>query len=80
MPVHRCKASFWTANGRPCVMYEVLVDGVRYRCNEHQLDRLYDGVDPADLDLENIDDSDEEEENYQRAEATVWQHYVRHGL
>lgn len=79
MAVHRCKASFWVSHGRPMASYEVLVDGEKYLCNERQLDRLYDGVDPADLDLECISDSDPEEEGYQRAEAQ-WQHFVRHGL
>lgn len=48
--------------------YEVLVDGVKYRCNERELDRLYDGIDPLDLDLVEITDSDEESESFERAE------------
>jgi hypothetical protein len=55
--------------------YEVLVDGVKYRCDERQLDLLYDGVDPADLDLIEITDSDEETESYERGE-----HYWSRGL
>lgn len=49
--------------------YEVLVDGVKYRCDEHQLDLLYRGWDPADLDLVEITDSDEESEAHERGEA-----------
>lgn len=48
--------------------YEVLYDGVKYRCTEHELDALYRGVDPADLDLVEITDSDAESEEYERAE------------
>lgn len=41
------------------VSYEVLLDGEKYVCDEHQLDLLYDGVDPADLDLMQVDEEDE---------------------
>jgi hypothetical protein len=71
MSVHRCKASFWTSHGQPMVAYEVLVDGVKYRCNERELDRLYAGIDPADLDLVEITDSDEDSEAAERAEHFI---------
>lgn len=61
MSVHRFKASYWTSNSQPCCSYEVLVDGVEYRCNEHQLDLLYKGWDPVDLDLVRLDDDAVEE-------------------
>ena len=70
MSVHRCKASFWRSPaGLPRSAYEVLVDGVKYRCDEHELDQLYAGIDPADLDLVEITDSDDDTEADERAEA-----------
>lgn len=68
MAIHRCKSSHWTSHGQQMCAYEVLFDGVKYRCNEHELDLLYKGIDPADLDLVEITDSDEEEEANERAE------------
>lgn len=50
--------------------YEVLVDGVKYRCGEHELDLLYKGWTPEDLDLVEITDSDEEREEFERHEAS----------
>ena len=70
MSIHTCKASYFKApSGRPMALFEVLVDGVKYRCDERQLDRLYAGVDPVDMELEEITDSDEESETCERAEA-----------
>jgi len=69
MGIHKCKASFWTApSGLPMCSYEVLVDGVKYRCDERELEQLYDGVCPESLDLVEITDSDEETEAYERFE------------
>lgn len=51
--------------------YEVLVDGVKYLADERELDLLYKGIDPADLDLVEITDSDEETETYERGEARL---------
>lgn len=61
MRVHRCKASYWTSNNLPHCSYEVLVDGVRYLCNERELDCLYDGIDPVDLELEEVAEDPVEE-------------------
>lgn len=58
MQIHRCKASYWTAHGQPRCSYEVLYDGTKYRCNEVELDLLYKGVDPLNLDLVEIIDDD----------------------
>lgn len=70
MPIFRCKASYFTSpSGLPMALYEVLVDGMKFRVDEHELDLLYQGVDPADLDLVEITDEDEESESYERAEA-----------
>lgn len=70
MGIHRCKASFWKSPaGLPMALFEVLVDGVKYRCDERELDQLYAGIDPADLDLVEITDSDEDTEADERAEA-----------
>lgn len=54
-PVHICSRAFRRVEGHPEVSYEVLVDGRKFVCDEVQLDRLYDGVDPADLDLEELE-------------------------
>jgi len=70
MRIHKCKASYYRSPaGQQVVMYEVLYDGVKYRCDSAELDRLYKGVDPAAMDLVEITDSDEETEAFERAEA-----------
>ena len=38
-------------HGFPVVTFDVLYDGVEYRCDSHQLNRLYQGTDPVHLDL-----------------------------
>ena len=40
----------------PQVEYEILLDGVRYRCDADTLDRLYDGEHPDYLDLIAVDE------------------------
>jgi len=45
--------------GMPVHEYEVLLDGVKYRCDDLQLDQLYDGIDPKDLDLILVEDGDD---------------------
>lgn len=46
--------------GMPDVQYEVLYCGERYRCDEAQLARLYDGEDPEDdVGLIRIEDDDD---------------------
>ena len=49
--------------------YEVLYDGVKYRVDERELAQLWAGVDPADLDLVEITDSDPEAEEDERHQA-----------
>jgi len=58
--VHLCGTHHMTRLGMPVVEYEVLYDGVKYRCDSLQLDLLYKGLDPErDLDLTRIDDDDD---------------------
>lgn len=54
-PVAICSRRFNHVEGHPEVTYEVLVDGRKFICDETQLGLLYDGVDPADLDLEELE-------------------------
>jgi hypothetical protein len=58
-PVHICKRAFYHEAGHPEVSYEVLVDGEKYVCDEVQLELLYDGVAPVDLDLVRLPEEDE---------------------
>jgi hypothetical protein len=51
MPLFICGSRYWSAFGMPMVEYEILLDGVEYRCDADTLDRLYDGQHPDDLDL-----------------------------
>lgn len=55
-PVHICNRTFRRVEGHPEVSYEVLVDGEKYRCDEVQLDLLYDGISPVDLELVRLED------------------------
>lgn len=41
--------------GLPECVYDVLYEGVEYRCDDHQLRLLYDGVPLDDLDLQRLD-------------------------
>ena len=70
MKIHKCKSSFYRSPaGQQVVMYEVLYDGVKYRCDSNELDQLYKGTDPAVLELVEITDSDEDTEAFERDEA-----------
>lgn len=52
MAVRVSDARYWTpSQGRPTVTYRVLVDGVSYFASEQQLQQLYMGVSPEDLEL-----------------------------
>ena len=59
MSVTTCKATYSSREGVPDVVYVVLVDGVLYRCRQADLDLLYDGIDPADLGLTEVEDEAE---------------------
>lgn len=48
---HVIGRSFVHVHGFPVVTYDVLYDGVEYRCDSHQLNQLYQGTDPELLDL-----------------------------
>lgn len=42
--------------GLPEVVYDILYEGVEYRCDAIQLAHLYDGVPIEELDLQRLDD------------------------
>ena len=77
MGVVRCGTTFGTdAKGCPMVSYRVFVDGEVYVCDDHQLDQLYQGWPPADLELEPVEDDDPDAER-DRAEAASWGRHMR---
>lgn len=45
----------------PFVEFEILYDGVRYRCDEDTLDRLYDGTPIDECDLILVDQGDDDD-------------------
>jgi hypothetical protein len=45
--------------GMPCVEYEVLVEGERYRMNEHSLALLQDGVALDEIDMVRVEGVDD---------------------
>ena len=61
MPIIPCSTRcFTTADGGHDVAYEILLDGVKYRCDAATLARLYDGVPPDELDLILVEDDDDD--------------------
>jgi hypothetical protein len=73
MGIHKCKASFWTSpSGLAMCSYDILYDGMKFRVSDVELDLLYKGTPPEDLDLVEITDSDEETEADERGD-----HFVR---
>ncbi|MER9336030.1 hypothetical protein NKJ06_18905 [Mesorhizobium sp. M0293] len=58
-PAQIFKRVYWHDAGHPEVSYEVLVDGEKYVCDAVQLERLYEGVLPANLDLVRVPEEDE---------------------
>jgi hypothetical protein len=53
-----CNRRFRQVEGMPMVDMEVLVDGVKYRCDALALAMLEDGVCLDDIDMERVDDGD----------------------
>jgi len=60
-PVHITGKHFRTVEGQPEVMFDILYDGERYRCDKATLDLLYDGADINDFDLTSLDDEDDDD-------------------
>lgn len=57
MQLHQSKVSYQRTPDGPRVTYDVLVDGVEYRCTSVELDLLYKGWTPEDLELARIGDA-----------------------
>jgi hypothetical protein len=58
MPIALSKSTYARSFGDPVVTYEVLYDGRLYRCSSVDLDLLYKGRSPEDLELREIEDDD----------------------
>lgn len=56
MEITVCHKRHYQAEGMPLVEVEVLVEGVRYRCDDRALAMLYDGVCLEDIDMVRVDD------------------------
>ena len=59
-PVHITGRHFQHVHGMPEVVYDILYDGVKYRCDEQTLKLLYDGADIDDFDLLDPDEDDDD--------------------
>lgn len=61
--IHVSMRSYGTNSlfGTKFARMEILLDGVKYRCDERELDLLYQGQCPEDLDLERIEDEDDDD-------------------
>jgi hypothetical protein len=56
MEIHVCHKRHYHSEGMPQTEVEVLVEGVRYRCDERALAMLYDGVCLDEIDMQRVDD------------------------
>lgn len=56
MEIFVCHKRHFRVEGMPQVEVEVLVDGVRYRCDQRALDLLEEGVCLDDIDMVRVDD------------------------
>jgi hypothetical protein len=61
MSIFICSTRHWSVFGMPFVEFEILYDGVRYRCDEDTLDRLYDGTPIDECDLILVDQGDDDD-------------------
>jgi hypothetical protein len=56
-----CSTRHGSAFGMPFVEFEILYDGARYRCDDHQLALLYDGTPIDECDLILVDQGDDDD-------------------
>jgi hypothetical protein len=60
MDIYVCSQRHWQAEGMPQVEYEVLIDGLKFRCDQHALDLLEQGVCLDEIDLRAVEGRDDD--------------------